>query len=131
LQECIDFPIFEIIVQTKKVIDLVHGPVDRVHGTMVHGCTSYIKLRPSKSGSTVEILKTEGLSQDLIVTVRVGFDGARLSGQKQRRHALCSRRRHGRPPELRSREAHSMVARVQTLKRGGGHYDPYPEAKTW
>jgi hypothetical protein len=74
---------------------LVHGPVDRVHGTMVHGCMRYIKLRPSKSGSTVGILNTEGLSQDLIMTVRVGFDGVRLSDEKEWWCALCSWRRHG------------------------------------
>jgi hypothetical protein len=55
----------------------------------VHGCTRYIKLRPSESRPMVGILKTEGLSQDLIMTVRVGFNGARLSSEKEWRCTLC------------------------------------------
>jgi hypothetical protein len=64
-----------------KALDLVHGLVNRVHGTMVHKCTRYIKLRPSNSRSTAGILKTEGLSQDLIMVVHIGWDSARLSDE--------------------------------------------------
>jgi hypothetical protein len=35
----------------------------------------------------------------------------------------------GRPSELHSRESHSTVAQVQTLKGGGGHYDSFPRQK--
>jgi hypothetical protein len=42
---------------------------------MVHGWTCYVKLRPSKSRSMAGILKTEGLSHDLIVTVLYSMVG--------------------------------------------------------
>jgi hypothetical protein len=84
---------------------------------MVHGWTCYVKLRPSKSRSMAGILKTEGLSHDLIVTVHVVFDGGRLSSEKEQWHALCLWRRHGRLSELRSCEAHGTTPGVQTLKR--------------
>jgi hypothetical protein len=104
--------------------------VDRVHGTMVHGCMRYVKLRPSKSRSTVRILKTKGLSQNLIVTIRVGFDGARLSSEKEWWHALCSQRCHGQA-------IRASLPRV--TQHGGSGSNPkrrwwslrlFPEAKT-
>jgi hypothetical protein len=124
------FSYFQNYCSRGKAIDLVHGPVDWVHGTMVHGWTCYVKLRPSKSRSMAGILKTEGLSHDLIVTVHVVFDGGRLSSEKEQWHALCLWRRHGRLPELRSCEAHGTTPGVQTLKRRWWSIRLLPEAKT-
>jgi hypothetical protein len=56
--------------------------MDRVHDTMVHGCMRYIKLRPSKSGSTDGILKVEGVYGVVILVVESKMDDLDL---KERR----------------------------------------------
>jgi hypothetical protein len=62
---------------------------------LVRRWTRYIKLRPSKCGSTAGILETDGLSQDQIVTIHIGFGGAKFSSEKEWRRAHYSRWRHG------------------------------------
>jgi hypothetical protein len=91
-------------------VNRVYGMVDRVHGRGSSWSTGFIKPWPSASRSKAGILKTEGVFSLLILTVRVGFDGARLTGETNGGAPSACGGAMGRPLELCSRESYGMTA---------------------
>jgi hypothetical protein len=70
-----DFQNFQNYFSIEKLIELVHDPMNQVHGIPAYRSMNYIKLRPFKLRWRAQMNRRETLSSALIWAVDVKMNG--------------------------------------------------------